>query len=217
MKYLIIVAHPDDEILGCFTTISWAIRAGNEVMVEIFSQRSKTREKGLKAKALKIHERIGITKTVFKDYETMKFDKYDRYEMTLAVEKAMKEFQPDYIITHDINDIHNDHRILAEIVLEASKLPLRGTGYSKPLKGIYTMEIPSSTDWGSGFVPNAFFEAREEDLKMKEELMKEYADVIRDLPHPRNAESFYALARYRGGQCGCKYAEAFRKIYEVNV
>lgn len=218
MTDLFIVAHPDDEILGACGTIARLKARGDRIAVLTMSCKSATREDDLAEKQLKTHEILGIDASYQGDCETMKFATYDRFEMTRVIEDVLKQEDPDNVFTHDLHDIHNDHRVLAEIVLEASKLPMRGHNLCKAIQGLYTMEIPSSSDWGMGFMPNTFFGITEDDIRMKNELLREYyGGVIRDFPHPRNFSSFWALARYRGGQCGCKFAEAFHKVMEVNV
>ena len=216
MNALFIVAHPDDEILGAGGTITRLKARGDRVAVLTLSTSSKTREDGLAALQEKINAEIGIDVTYQQDYATMRFGEYDRFEMTQVIEDVLLKEQPDVVFTHDEHDIHNDHRVTTLIVLEAIKLPLRHRGLCKAIAGVYTMEIPSSSDWGSGFVPNTFFRIEETDIGVKAKALEQYDDVLRPLPHPRNYESLWALARYRGGQCGCDYAEAFRKVMEVN-
>jgi len=217
MNNLFIVAHPDDEILGACGTIMKLKAAGDRIAIAVFSKKSKTRFDCFDDKILNIHKELGIDKTYLFDYEMMKFGQYDRYKMTWAIEQVLQEEDPDRVFIHDSNDVHNDHRVLSTISIEATKLPQRHANYAHPIKSIYTMEIPSSTDWGTGFLPNAFFEISEKALKTKEEILKQYDDVIRKAPHPRNFESFKSLARYRGGQAGVLYAEAFRKIFELET
>ena len=211
------MAHPDDEILGSCGTIMKLKEKGERVVVATMSHRSKTREEGLEEKSRAINSSIGVDATYYFDYEMMRFDKYERYEMTKDVESVILAECPDTVYTHDPGDIHNDHRHLAGVVIEACKLPYRGTGYSKPIRSIYTMEIPSSTDWGNGFVPNAFTEISRAAIYKKATLLASYDDVLREVPHPRNTETFMALARYRGSQCGVPYAEAYRKLLEVRT
>ena len=216
MTALFIVAHADDEILGACGTIARLKARGDRVAVLTMSCSSATREAGLDEKQRKTHKALQVDATYQGNSETMTLGTCDRYELTRQIEKIIKAEQPNLIFTHDLNDIHNDHRVLASIVLEAIKLPLRHSDRHLAIDGVYAMEIPSSSDWGSGFLPNAFFRIEETDLWQKAALLEGYDDVIRELPHPRNFESFRALARYRGGQCGCLYAEAFRKLMEVN-
>lgn len=212
-RHLFIVAHPDDEILGACGTIVRLAEQGESVAVAVLSQRSKTRENSLLEKAETTHRELGVNHSYFFDYEMMKFDKYDRYKMTTDIESVIVREQPDVIYTHDPNDIHNDHRTLYGVVMEAAKLPMRHNS-THPISAIYTMEIPSSTDWGAGFIPNSFVEVTREQIQKKAQILTTYDDVIRESPHPRNYDSFVALARYRGSQCGLVYAEAFRKVFE---
>lgn len=214
MTHMFVVAHPDDEILGACGTILRLKERGDRVVIAIMSSTSKTREFGLQKIARSAHKTLGVDNSYFFEYDAMKLGTYDRYKMTVDIEHLIEIEQPETIYTHDPSDIHNDHRVLSGIVLEAAKLPLRGSYTGPKIKAIYTMEIPSSTDWGSGFIPNSYIEVSHESLALKAAMLRQYSDVIRDVPHPRNLESFKALARYRGGQCGCEYAEAFRKVYE---
>lgn len=215
MRHLFIVAHPDDEILGCGGIITRLKKAGDYVSVAVLCCSIRTREDCLKDTVIDMHRRLGIDNTYCFDYVAMKLNEYDRLELTQTIEDVVLKEQPDTIYTHDPNDIHIDHRTLYQLVIEASKLPLRQVNpMAKRIKAIYTIEVPSSTDWGGGFVPNAYVEIPEEALEMKARLLEEYTDVIRSVPHPRNIESFMALARYRGGQCGCRYAEALKKVFE---
>lgn len=216
MNHLFIVAHPDDEILGCAGTILELKKKHDRVAVAVFSFRSATRESDLVEKCKKTHADMGVDASYFFDYEMMKFDKYDRHQMTMDIESVILKERPDALYIHDINDIHNDHRTLHRICLEASKLPLRGISDAKPISAIYTFEVPSSSDWGTGFIPNAYCEVSEDDIRKKAEMLSGYGNVVRKPPHPVNYKNIMALAVYRGGQSGCLYAEAFRKIFERN-
>lgn len=215
MNHLFIIAHPDDELLGCCGTIVKLKERGDRVAVLTFSHLSPTREDDLIDKSLATHEALGVDRSLYLGYEMMRFATYDRYKMTKDIEEAIESERPDVVYIHDSNDIHNDHRTLSAISLEACKLPLRGS-YDGTIKAIYSIEVPSSSDWGAGFLPNAYVEVSAEAIEMKARLLSVYEGVCRDVPHPRNIQSFISLARYRGGQCGCKYAEAYKKLFEVS-
>ena len=216
MNNLFIVAHPDDESLGAGGTIRKLHQDGERIAVMILSLESATRTDITRQKIKRSHSILGVDKTYIEDFEMMKFGEIDRFEFTKKIEKVINEEKPDRIFTHYIGDIHNDHRITAQIVAEAIKLPFRQTGYKKPIQSLYWMEIPSSTDWGDGrFKPTAFSEVTKNELKAKVESLSVYEGVIREVPHPRNNESIIALARYRGGQCGKTYAEAFMGVFEL--
>lgn len=215
MNVLLVVAHPDDEILGAGAAIQQIKKVGGKVTAFALSNSSPTRENELREKMAASDEIIGIDKSECEYYETMKFGQYSRYQMVRAIEKRIIESEPDIIFTHFPGDLHRDHQITAELVAEAARLPQRGTGYSKPITAIFQMEILSSTDWNykNEFSPNAYFPATKDQIKEKAKALLIYDGVLRPDPHPRTEESLLALARYRGGQCGASYAEAFHCSY----
>ena len=59
------------------------------------------------------------------------------------------------------------------------------------------------------------FELSDEDLKAKTKAMSCYEFESRIFPHPRSSEALEALAKYRGIQVGCHYAEAFQIIRHI--
>lgn len=80
------------------------------------------------------------------------------------------------------------------------------------------MEVPSATDWSVNkamlqFSPNTFIEIGEVGIDIKLKALSLYRGVMRDYPHPRSYEAIKALAVYRGGQAGMKYAEAFESVF----
>jgi hypothetical protein len=90
----------------------------------------------------------------------------------------------------------------------------------KPLKALYFMEIPSSTDWafpvdGQQFRPDTFIEVGEEGLMRKLEALHAYKGVMRSYPHPRSDEAIRALAVLRGSQVGRNLCEGFQTAMNV--
>jgi LmbE family N-acetylglucosaminyl deacetylase len=81
------------------------------------------------------------------------------------------------------------------------------------------MEVPSATDWALDqsvlpFRPDTFFDVSET-LELKLQALACYEGVMRDAPHPRSREVLEALARVRGAQVGCDYAEAVQTAFRV--
>ena len=51
---------------------------------------------------------------------------------------------------------------------------------------------------------------------MKLKNLKIYKNEIRKAPHARSIKGVENLAKYRGSQCGKKFAEAFELLRDVN-
>jgi LmbE family N-acetylglucosaminyl deacetylase len=138
--------------------------------------------------------------------------------MVIRIENAIKEFQPDYVFTHNPSDINSDHYWCSKSCQEAVRYAMRGRYESKQIKGFYYFEVLSSTDWYSDtslmpFVPDTFVSVSEKNVENKIKALECYENVLRDHPFPRNANNIFGLAMYRGAQCGYKYAEAFKTVW----
>ena len=220
MKYLIVVAHPDDELLGCGASIHKFVRQGNEVGCCILTGKSPTREAGLPDIAAKTHDFLGIKKSYIGDFGCMKMKDADHHSVVRFIESCIIDFEPDVLITHHPADLHNDHYITSICCQEASRLPQRMIGYKKTILSILFMEVKSSTDWALNssqlkFFPNFYVGVSKEDVKNKIKSIKMYKDVIRKHPHCRSEKAIEALAIERGCESGNKYAEAFQFVFGV--
>lgn len=222
-KYLTVTAHPDDEILGFGGTAYALSQQGNEVSNCILSGKVEVRAHRPDIEELNQHistaqELVGALPAVLGPFPNIKFNTVPHIELVQFIEQEIDKFNPDYIFTHHPGDLNNDHYHVSIACQAASRLHQRRS--QKPLKGLYLMEILSSTDWsfpgGSDqFQANTFFEIGEEGLDRKMRALEAYKGVMRDYPHPRSNEAVKGLAAYRGGQCGLKYAEAFQAIFQT--
>lgn len=212
MNILFVVAHQDDEALGAGASIHRWAREGKSIFVLTLSDNSPTRiGENLIDIQKKSSSLLGVKENFSYHLSAMEFRNGYRFDIVKQIEKVMKEIEPDWIFTHNPTDLHDDHRFTAEVVHEAARLPQRQLGYSKRIRGLAYIEVPTATDWEfeSKFVPNAFSRVNVDDMKVKIESLKMYENVVREIPHPRNETNLFALARERGLQCGSEYAEAF--------
>ena len=140
-------------------------------------------------------------------------------EIVKFIEEQIKIYQPDRIFTHHPDDLNNDHNHVSKGCMAAARLFQRIEGI-KRLKGLYLMEILSSTEWSfeigaNSFSPNYFVDISSS-ISLKIEALKCYRKVLRDPPHPRSVECVKALARLRGAQSGFIYAESFQVAFQTN-
>lgn len=222
MRYLIVAAHPDDEALGAGATMHKLASEGHDVCVCLLSHWSPTRDDNLEEGIAKSHAILGVAKSYVGDFGCMRFKDADHHEIVRFIEAAIKDCQPDVIITHHPGDVHVDHGITAECCLEAVKLPQRQIVDINPIKKVLFMEVPSSTDWNISpanglFTPNTFSQVSNKDITAKIESIAVYDNVLRDRPHPRSISNIEALSVVRGSQAGFRTAEAFQLAFSLEV
>ena len=221
-KYLIVVAHPDDEILGAGATIFDLVRKGSQVAVCCLCSQCDTRYDNLLEGMKKSYDILGVSKFFLGKWGCLKLKDADHLELVQFVESAITQFQPDVMITHHPSDLNNDHYIASIICHEAARLPQRNLGYTKRIESILAMEVPSETDWHfnpawDAFKPNTYQGVTSEAIEAKIKALSVYQDVVRPAPHPRSPETLRALATVRGSEAGSLYAEAFQCIFRLGV
>ncbi len=222
MNYLVVVAHPDDEVLGAGATIYKLTKEGHEVSVCILSAEVKVRtfrpkddelDKDLND-AIKI---LGVNKIIKGNFPNIKLNTESHLDLVQFIENAIKETSAEVIITHFPNDLNNDH-FHTSIACQAASRLFQRIRDVKPLKELYFMEVLSSTEWSfntsyNSFRPNIFFKVGKLGVQKKIEALNSYRGVMRDYPHPRSKEAIYGLAAFRGAQAGFEYAEAFECVF----
>jgi len=224
-KVLIIVAHPDDEGLGCGGYLSKFI--SNKKFRVIFigegttcrfkkNDYSKNVTEEIKSRencAINSLETLGVKDYHFYDLPCGRFDSIDILDINKLIENEISIFKPNKIITHNSDDCNNDHRIVSRSVSMAT----RPSPNNKFLKTIMSFEILSSTEWNfeKNFQPNYFVEINKVNLQKKIKSVYCYKSEIQKGNMPRNADGITTLAKYRGKMINKKFAEAFHIIRDI--
>lgn len=220
MKYLVVVAHPDDEVLGAGATICRLIQEGHDVAVCTMANHAAARANlsdtlsDDQEKAMSI---LGVSETYAADFPNIKMNTVPHLELVQFIEKCIEDFEAEAIITHHPSDTNIDHQETSRAVQAACRLFQRREGVPS-LKLVLFMEVLSSTEWtidssANRFVPNYFAEVGKEGIERKLKALEAYSGVMREYPHPRSKEAIEGLAAYRGAQAGCNYAEAFECVF----
>lgn len=225
MRHLFVVAHPDDEILGAGAFIFDATHIrGDEVAVVMLNSCDTTRYEENREQIVEdlkeTHKLLGISKCYIGRYNDSNFHNEDHRDMVQFIEGAIREFRPDNIFTQHPGDVNTDHYWTAASCMEAFHLWQRGREEVYPTRGLYLMEVQSSTDWALNpseerFKPNTYIEVSEEAVAAKIDALSRYENVIRPAPHPRSVESLTCLPMLRGTQAGVKLAEAFECVFRL--
>lgn len=222
MSYLVVVAHPDDEVLGAGATISKLSDKGKRINVCILSGNVGARVnrpnlKGLNSDISEALKMLGVNKVFKGDFPNIKFNTVPHLELVQFIEKVMIETKTHTIFTHHPSDLNNDHVHTSLACQAATKLFQRRSDIVD-FKELYFMEVPSATEWGlnsskNNFSPNVFVEVGEERIEKKLIALSKYRGVMREYPHPRSTECIKGLAAFRGSQSGTNYAEAFECVF----
>lgn len=219
MSYLLVVAHPDDEVLGAGATIHKLASQGEDVHVAILSYNAEARAfrpdaEDLHADAEEAMKELGV-KTIYKGaFPNIRLNTVAHLELVQFIEKAIIDCKADHIITHHPNDLNNDH-LHTSLACQAAVRLFQRRDDVVPVKALWFMEVLSSTEWATNkgmnaFDPTVFVEVGREGLEKKLEALAAYRGVMRPYPHPRSREALEGLAAYRGAQSGVCYAEAFQ-------
>lgn len=217
---LVVVAHPDDEVLGCGATIARLVTEGWEVHVLIVAEgatsRSTKRDPSVHqvelsdlAKCAEIANSIlGSTSLKLTSLPDNRMDGVELLDVVKIVETEIDRYHPSLVLTHHAGDVNIDHRILHDAVIAACRPQPEHS-----VKNLLFFEVPSSTEWrpaasGMYFSPNYFYDVSNY-LEQKLEALRAYGSEMRSFPHPRSIEAVEHLARWRGATVGCAAAEAF--------
>jgi N-acetylglucosamine malate deacetylase 1 len=222
LSYLVVVAHPDDEVLGAGATILKLTQAGFDVNTcilsgEVDARKNRPAIEQLKQNIDSASDILGIKEVLIGSFPNIAFNTVHHLELVKFIENAIKKTGADVIFTHHPSDLNNDH-YHTSIACQAAARLFQRTVDAKPIKELLYMEIPSSTEWALNtsnrqFTPNVFIEVGEERIAKKIEALSSYSGIMRDYPHPRSVEALKGLSAYRGCQSGVVYAEAFESVF----
>lgn len=221
MKYLLVVAHPDDEVLGAGASIYKWTHSGAQVDVCIMSTDAKARafrpeDNELNDDLNSSSDYLGISKKIEYTFPNIEMNTVPHLQLVQAIEKAILDSQPDIVITHHPADTNNDHLQTSMACQEAIRLAQRRPEV-KRINEVWYMEVPSCSEWAinsamTKFIPNCYVELGDECIEAKVKALSMYRGVMRPYPHPRSDEYLKGLAAVRGSEWGLKYAEAFQII-----
>lgn len=218
MKVLAVGAHPDDLELLCGGTLARYAAGGHEIFMANVAkgdmgslvmgpaETAATRLKEAQSSAAIIgarHETLGVP-----DGHVRASDPDQQAQLIDLVRRA----QPDVIITHSPNDYMGDHNEVSKLVFDCSyfaTLPhLRtGTQQAARLTPMFFMETVS----GLGFNPTHFVDITAV-FEQKRQMLSSHRSQhawLRDHDQFDVIAEMEVQARFRGNQCGARYAEGF--------
>jgi LmbE family N-acetylglucosaminyl deacetylase len=204
-KILLLSPHTDDGELGCGGTVAKLIEQGKEVFYVAFSACEQSVLPQF-PKDILITEVKAATSTlgidedhlILKRFDVRTFN-YHRQEILDILIRLREEIKPDTVLIPSLNDIHQDHKTIAEEALRAFKFI-----------NVLSYELP----WNNlNFNTCAFEVLEERHVKTKVEALKKYQSQAHR-PYA-NEEFLRSQVRMRGVQVSRKFAEVFEVIRTV--
>lgn len=214
---LVVVAHPDDEVLGCGGTIAKHVAKGDQVQIvfmadgvgsrgpggsEEYQPRNQARDEALAT--------LGVSRHHTLDFPDNRMDSLPLLDVVQALELIIEQVQPTRVYTHHHGDLNVDHRVTHQTVMTACR-PVPGNS----VREILTFEVMSSTEWATPgfatFVPNTFVDISDH-VQTKLEALAAYDMEMRPTPHSRSISHLESLAKHRGNCVGVEAAEAFELV-----
>ena len=226
---LVVVAHPDDELLGLGATMyqlnkDYSCKTRVVILGEGITSRANVRDPEKWDKELKIHREnirnaqkaIGFGSVGIYDSPDNRFDTVSLLDIIKVIEKEKEEFGAQVIFTHHGGDVNVDHQRTFEAVVTATR-PMK----DEQVKTVITFETPSGTEWRAStdprhFTPNMYVSVSEEAINAKISGMECYEFEKRDYPHPRSPEALRIQAQRWGVVVGQHYAEAFAIVRTIS-
>jgi LmbE family N-acetylglucosaminyl deacetylase len=195
---LAIGAHPDDIELGCGGTLCAVIRDGAKVFAIFMTKGEQSGDGAVRSReskdALSV---LGVKEVFFGDFPDTEIPSCKKAMDFL--EQFCDRCKPDLVLTHTVNDIHQDHRQVGWLSVSAFRNVPRMLAY----------ETPRVT---SEFSPNYFVDISDcVDSKWEALKRHESQKAKRYLAY----ESMINLASFRGSQVGLRAAEAFEVVKYV--
>lgn len=193
---LAVGAHPDDIELGCGATIRKVTKTGTKVIAVFLTKGEKSGDPKVRMKesidALRV---LGVDK--------VHFGQFPDTEVPLSHEAIdfLEQFclwnNPDMILTHTVNDTHQDHRQVGWLSISAFRNVPKILAYETPrvrsafYAPTYFVDISCCVE--------KKWEALQCHVSQKEKRYLAY-------------ESMINLASFRGNQAGIRVAEAFEVV-----
>jgi LmbE family N-acetylglucosaminyl deacetylase len=195
MRILTILAHPDDAEIWVGGTIIKHTERGDEAVVCTFEENEGPRI----TEAVLGAELMGAEVTIL-DKNLL----HIREHSVIEVERVIKSFLPDILITHWEQDTHYEHRLVQDIVMQAIFSPKIATSYPRALLACDTY---NSIGLKEPFSPTIFVDVSQ--------VWDNKINAIR--VHQSQPVHFWedmasCLGKLQGSRCGCEYAEAYHQL-----
>ncbi|MFH0797053.1 MAG: PIG-L family deacetylase [Candidatus Omnitrophota bacterium] len=220
MRVLAVGAHPDDIEMQCAGTLARCAQRGDEVYIAIVTEGgcgspTLSREEIARVRLEEAGKSAAIigAKLLWMNFRDGFF--FEKEEHRNQFIDLVREVKPDFMIVHASNDYHSDHVYAGKMAADVSLLSTASSVKTKfppaeKMPCVYYMD----TVLGIDFNPEIYVDITETfKIKRKMLLCHQSQDLwMRDQYGDSITEMMETVAKYRGLQCGVKYAEGFKQM-----
>ncbi len=203
MNVLAVVAHPDDEVIGCGGTLAKLRENGNDVRVVMPLKRNDPRGvknwDSLTESFIAACVHLGAVPVIPPELIDERSAESDVARLHDSVISSVE--WADIIFTHFLGDANQVHRGVGRAV-EIATRPFRRR------KEVYLFEVATSTDqtFSPAFAPNSFSILSDVHAEKKSEAMSFYPT---EMGGGRTPAGLLRKLQVRGDEVGVQFAEAF--------
>jgi LmbE family N-acetylglucosaminyl deacetylase len=198
MNILAIGAHPDDIEFGCGATLMKYSDKGHGVYLFVATDGSIGGDPEVRKKEQEEAARFLGAKEIYfgalKDTELV-----DNRDLITKIEEVIKKVNPNTVFLNYPNDVHQDHRALAQAGVSATRY----------IREVLFYEVPTTHH----FDPDIFVDIHDV-LDRKLQLLKIHGSQVNRtrVENLSILESVQSCANFRGYQGRVKYAEGFKPM-----
>lgn len=219
-KTLVIVPHPDDDVLSFGGYIITELSKGNKVRVIVMTcggPNSKATFEQRQEEFISVMRFLGVTDYLIArpNFDGL-LDTVPTSELTGFIDEQIAQYKPDNLLTC-YPSTHGDHIALHKAFMAAIRLK---DGYMPSLIafGEYPFILPSlgEPEGGKMYLPMT-----DKVFTKKCEAFKLYKSQQKKSPSPLGVDGIRILSETRGLSCGFKYAEMYyihslrKRLYEI--
>ena len=198
MNILAIGAHPDDIEYGCAGTLVKYAERGHHIFLMVLTSGQEGGSTEIRQQEQEAAAEIMKVQKVF-------WGKYHDTQLPLnkelieKIEEVLGEVKPDLILVNYGDDTHQDHRILTQATMSATRY----------VRNVLFFEVPTTQN----FNPQVFVDISDT-LERKFKVLEAHASQVMKT----NIEDMYIIelaranATFRGIQGRVKFAEAFAPL-----
>lgn len=202
---LILSPHTDDAELGCGGSIVKFLDEGHKIYWAVFSTAEESLPAGMPKDTLRkefcsVIGNLGLKEKNCLVYNFQVRSLHEHRQEILDEMVTMKNnFDPDVVVGPSLNDLHQDHQVIANEMIRAFKTQ----------SSIICYELP----WNHiNFMTQLFIKLKKDYIARKCDILDEYQSQVMKNKLYFSKQFIYGLAKTRGVQCNAKFAEAFEVV-----